>query len=299
MNWRLYFLTCLALAISTAGCGSGTDKAATFGHYDEQPAAGPARVVHVHGLDINPKDGSRYAATHTGLFLFRADGSAERVGQSYQDTMGFTVTGPDQFLGSGHPDLRDYQSGRWPPHLGLIKSDDAGRTWKSVSLKGKADFHALKTTGDRTYGFNSSDSTLMMSKNAGKTWETQAKLGLLDFAISPQDGELLIGALETGLAISADGGKSWQPTSGPRPVVLFWQQDSRLWALDKEGNIWLSTDRAGTWNLQASLPGSPEAFLDTGQVLYASVHEEGIYSSNDDGRTWKLFYKDQPQGGLR
>jgi hypothetical protein len=296
---RCYFLSCLALAIFAAACNAGTDKAATFGHYDEQPAAGPVRVVHVHGLGINPKDGSLYAATHTGLFLIRENGSAERVGQSYQDTMGFTVTGPDQFLGSGHPDLRDYQSGRWPPHLGLVRSEDAGRTWTSVSLKGKADFHALKTIHDRIYGFNSSDGTLMVSKNAGKTWETRAKLGLLDFAVSPQDEALIFGAVETGLAMSTDGGTSWQPVSGPKPVVLFWQQDSRLWALDKAGNIWLSTNVAGTWNLQGSVPGSPEAFLDTGQVLYASVHEEGIYSSNDDGRTWKLFYKDQPQGGVQ
>jgi hypothetical protein len=34
-------------------------------------------------------------------------GQARRVADRYQDTMGFTVTGPDRFLGSGYPDGRD------------------------------------------------------------------------------------------------------------------------------------------------------------------------------------------------
>ena len=66
-------------------------------------AAGPV----VHGLGLNPADGDLYTATHFGLFRVAADGVAERVGESLQDTMGFTVVGPDRFVASGHPDIRD------------------------------------------------------------------------------------------------------------------------------------------------------------------------------------------------
>src|SRR5687768_187039 len=54
--------------------------------------------VHIHGLGVNPSDGSVLIATHTGLFR-AAPGSeaAERVGDSYQDTMGFAIVGPDHF----------------------------------------------------------------------------------------------------------------------------------------------------------------------------------------------------------
>ena len=38
--------------------------------------------------------------------------------------MGFTVVGPDTFLGSGHPDIRATD----PPLLGLIESNDAAQT---------------------------------------------------------------------------------------------------------------------------------------------------------------------------
>lgn len=77
-----------------------------------------------------PADGALYAATHTGLFRLDGDGNVERIADRYQDTMGFTVAGPDEFLASGHPDLRDKElqvEGK-PPLLGLIESPDAGRT---------------------------------------------------------------------------------------------------------------------------------------------------------------------------
>jgi hypothetical protein len=101
--------------------------------------------VHVHRLGINPRDGALYAATHTGLFTIR-DRAATRVADRYQDTMGFTVVGPDHFLGSGHPDFRDrqlYDPNR-RPLLGLVDSRDAARSWRSLSLLGEADFHALQ-----------------------------------------------------------------------------------------------------------------------------------------------------------
>lgn len=53
--------------------------------------------------------------------------------------MGFTIAGPQHFLGSGHPDLRE----KLPSRLGLIASTDNGQSWQQLSLLGKADFHAL------------------------------------------------------------------------------------------------------------------------------------------------------------
>jgi hypothetical protein len=83
--------------------------------------------------------------------------------------MGFTVTGPDDFLGSGHPDGRD----RLPPFLGLIRSVDAGRSWEPVSLLGRRDFHVLEAAGRRIYGFGTDFETrragLLVSDDAGRS----------------------------------------------------------------------------------------------------------------------------------
>ena len=76
--------------------------------------------IHVHGLGINPKDGSLFIATHTGLWTTAVDETkAERVGNHEQDTMGFTIIGADRFLGSGHPDQDQYRDEGLPPLLEL------------------------------------------------------------------------------------------------------------------------------------------------------------------------------------
>lgn len=95
--------------------------------------------IHVHGLGIDPADGSLFIASHTGRFRVGKDSrKAVRVEDRYQDTMGFSIVGPNRFLGSGHPDAREQEL---PPLLGLIESTDAGRTWQPISLLGEADFH--------------------------------------------------------------------------------------------------------------------------------------------------------------
>jgi hypothetical protein len=60
-------------------------------------------TAHIHGLGVNPADGVLYAGTHHGIYRFADGRGPELVGGVVQDFMGFTVAGPDQFLGSGHP----------------------------------------------------------------------------------------------------------------------------------------------------------------------------------------------------
>ena len=109
-------------AALVAACSSNT--------VDSKPAMVPG-MVHIHGLGINPADKRLYVATHYGLFRAGEGQASQRVGDLAQDFMGFTVAGPDEFLASGHPDPADRQQ---PPHLGLIKSSDAGQSWEPLSL---------------------------------------------------------------------------------------------------------------------------------------------------------------------
>lgn len=273
-------------------CGGGDEETSTFGRYDQQPASTDVRVVHVHGLGINPGDGALLAATHTGLFRISENGSAQRVGQSYQDTMGFTVEGPDSFLGSGHPDMRDYQAGRWPPLLGLISSNDGGSTWKSVSLKGKSDFHGLELAHGRIYGFDSTGNAFMVSKDRGESWDTQSKLELIDFAVSPTNADMVVATTPRSLLKSGDAGKTWQPLNSQGIMLVSWREANRMSGLDAKGAFYLSEDSGANWRPESSLPGTPEAFLDGGGTLYVAVREQGIFRSQDGGKTWTVFYRD-------
>jgi hypothetical protein len=141
------------------------------------PAADPG-PVHVHGLGVNPADGALFIATHTGLYrVDEAEQKAMRVGKRFQDTMGFTIVGPNRFLGSGHPDLNEAREKNLPSLLGLIESTDSGESWEPISLLGEADFHVLRFAGERVYGYDSSNDRLLVSGDRGRSWEELEKPG--------------------------------------------------------------------------------------------------------------------------
>ncbi|MBA3802551.1 MAG: hypothetical protein H0X22_06565, partial [Acidimicrobiia bacterium] len=94
-----------ALMIGVVVLATGVFVGVRLAADDDSDAADPSAAYgmsHVHGLGLNPADGSLIVATHNGTFRIPADSEdAERLGDSLQDTMGFTVVGPDHFLGSG------------------------------------------------------------------------------------------------------------------------------------------------------------------------------------------------------
>jgi hypothetical protein len=227
--------TALVVALAAAGCGEAQPRSSP-------PVSDDPGAVHIHGLGINPRDGALYAATHTGLFVIR-DGGASRVADRYQDTMGFTVVGPDHFLGSGHPDFRDQQllKADRPPLLGLVESRDAGRTWKATSLLGEVDFHVLEVAHGNVYGFDATGGRFMVSRDR-RRWQTRSSASLLDFAVDLSDSELILGATQRGLMRSLDGGRHWRPAGGPTVVLLEWDSANALWAVAADGRLWASAD---------------------------------------------------------
>lgn len=257
-------------------------------------AATEVGVAHVHGLGVDPADRSLFVATHYGLFrLPEGEGDAERVGDSYQDTMGFTVAGPRRFLGSGHPDLAGLQAGL-PGLLGLIESDDAGASWHSLSLQGEVDFHALAAAHGRVYGWDSTSGRFMVSADE-RTWESRSTLTMSGFAVDPEDADHVIAIAEQGAVESRDGGRTWQPTESPALVVLGWRGDGALYGADAAGTVHVRSTR-GAWTELGRIPGSPHAFLATDGVLYVASQDAedrvGVYESVDEGRTWRLRYRE-------
>jgi hypothetical protein len=140
---------------------------------------------------------------------------AERVGERYQDTMGFTIVGPNRFLGSGHPDVNEAREKNLPSLLGLIESTDSGRAGSRsrCSARRTSTFSASRAsastvTTPRTTGF--------VSRDRGRTWKELEKPGpLVDLAVDPTNARRIVatsaGGLEEGLlsratAVRAGGG---------------------------------------------------------------------------------------------
>jgi len=244
-------------------------------------------VAHVHGLGVDPRDKTLYAATHFGVFRIPEQGAPTRIADRFQDTMGFTVVGPRHFLGSGHPDPIEGK----PPNLGLIESTDGGQTWRDLSLTGQADFHSLQAAHGQIFGYNSTTGTLMVS-NDKITWDERATLPMADFAVSPASPDVLIATTENGPATSSDGGRTFAVIDGAPPLVFVsWPQPAALYGVTASGAILHSLDQGKTWQQQGSVDGRPAAITATdANTIYAATNT-GIYESTDAGRTFTPRYR--------
>jgi hypothetical protein len=281
---RVALAACLAsLAFIGVGCGEDRESSTA-----RQTLSDPG-PVHVHGLGVNPDDGTLFIATHTGLFRAReGEQQSERVADRYQDTMGFTVVGPNRFLGSGHPDARE----GLPPLLGLIESSDAGKTWTPISLLGEADFHVLESSGRQVYGFDSSGGRLMVSADRGRRWsERSPPEPLLSLAIDPADAQRVIASGESELHLSSDGGRHWRSLGG-EPGFLAWPAAGRVYLVRGDGGV-LSTRRPGRrWESVGEAGGQPAAFeAQAARELYVALHDGTVKRSGDGGVSWSVRAK--------
>lgn len=269
------------------GCGGESDDAAPdqfTGVALEQQDPGP---VHVHGLGYDPQRRVLYIATHTGMFELE-DGApkAARIGDSQQDTMGFTLVEPNLFLGSGHPDLRD----ELPPHLGLIRSTDRGRSWTQVSLLGEADFHVLRARRKTIYGFDSSNERLLASTDSGRTWTKRPTPEvLLDLAIDPSNPEHLLASGGAVLYRSQDGGRRWNAVASGVSGYLAWPSAKRLFVATLDGAFLSALSAQGPWRSRGGLGAPVAALLAVNErTLFAALHDGTIKQSGDGGMTWKV-----------
>lgn len=274
---------CVLVAGVLVGCGDRAPEPGSSLAEDPGP-------IHVHGLGVDPADGALLVATHTGLFR-AAEGErrAKRVAGRFQDTMGFTVVGPNRFLGSGHPDLRD----ELPPFLGLIESDDAGRSWRAVSLQGKVDFHVLEASGRRIYGYGSDydsrDPRFLSSVDRGRTWRPlRAPEPLIALAISPVDARIVIASGERRVFASHDGAHSWKALEAPTAGLLAWNAGG-IFLVGLDGRVWRSTDDGGAWRESSPIGGQPAAF-DSGRddELLVALHDGTIKRSTDRASSWAV-----------
>jgi photosystem II stability/assembly factor-like uncharacterized protein len=203
--------------------------------------------------------------------------------------MGFSVIGPDRFLGSGHPDTRD----NLPPFLGLIESTDAGRSWRAISRQGESDFHVLEAAAGRVYGFGSDFETrkpqFLASADGGKTWQERAiPEPLISLALSPGDPDRLVASGERALYESEDGGRHWTKLTDS-PGAVAWPAAGRLYLIGGDGGVRVSRTRGRDWEAMGQVGGQPAAFeAEAAEDLYVALHDGTVKRSTDGGRSWRV-----------
>ncbi|WP_328285678.1 F510_1955 family glycosylhydrolase [Streptomyces sp. GQFP] len=233
----------------------------------------------MHGLGVDPADGRVYVATHTGVYTVTKGGKPKLVGDGEDDFMGFTVTGENTFIASGH----GAEGSDRPGNVGLIETKDAGRSWTSRSLSGEADFHSLDSAEGTVYGYEAG--RVRVSSDL-KSWDDRATLDALDLAVSPA-GDKLLATTADGVVASTDGGHTFGKGAEPVQAFLSWPAEKSLFGIDPSGMLSSSADGGKTWKQLATVPGGqPQALtaVDAEHVLAAT--QTAVYESLDGGKTF-------------
>ena len=254
--------TMLAVGISLSGCssGHGAQLGSATTSIDGMQASlvlDPA-VDHVHGALIH--DGVLLLGTHSGLVeVDLTTGRTIRRSVTQDDLMGLGSDGA-RLVASGHPG----PGSDLPDPLGLISSEDDGRTWEPVSLTGEVDFHGLAAAGSMVAGIGTADG-LLISRDGGQTWSP-----------SGVEDARSIAWFQGGLWVATDGGlRTWRdgtieavPSTGNPVLALAVDPGgSALWAVRDDGTVWRTTDGL-TWDERGAIT-ELEALAVTSDIAYA------------------------------
>ncbi|TJY70487.1 exo-alpha-sialidase [Arthrobacter sp. CAU 1506] len=267
-----------ALALLATSCASPGDAAAT----SVPPAANSNPFGHVHGMFADADTGQVVLATHNGLFDVSAE-PAEKLSPTI-DLMGFApMAEAGHFYASGHPGA----GSDLPNPVGLIHSNDGGKTWKPLSRQGESDFHALTTTRAGIIGF---DGQLRISAD-GHDWSTvQTSLQPLALAGSPES-DIVLATTEDGVQRSTDGGSTWSLPDGA-PLLLFtaFADAGTAVGVAPDSTIQVSRDAGITWE-QAGKVSAPAAAITAAADGEGRLHiwvatDNGVEYSVDGGATF-------------
>ena len=300
----------LLLIALLAGCGGdpAADAPAPTSTPTETAAPAPAETTDPSGstggggapfigsLTVDPGDGTLIAGT--GLGLFRLEAGAKRAkpfdGELTTDSGSGAISpnlvlrfsGPGELIASGHP--KDGGSGL-PENLGLIRSDDRGATWTSVSLLGEEDLHALDVRGDVIAGQPVESERVLVSTDGGRSFEERTPPAApLDVDLDPKDPRRIAITTADGLFVSGDGGASWRQ----RDVLttethLAWSETGPLYRVDAAGIVQASADGGESWQEAGNAGGPPTTVtVDAEGRLYVALAGARIVRSSDGGKTF-------------
>ncbi len=174
---------------------------------------------------------------------------------------------------------------------GLWRSRDWGGNWE---LARPGAVHTILPLGPGVYA--GGDKGVLVSEDFGQTWadlpvET-AVLGILPSRY-PQSDPTVFAATASGLLKSQDHGKTFQPTplAGTGVFRMEWPGPALVLATGR--GVLVSSDVGTTFTGPGDglPPGAARAlalssFFAVDPVLFAGIGDQGVFRSNDGGRSW-------------
>lgn len=268
------------------------------------PGAGALAQVtfpDVHGLAYGADGKSLYLASHQGIVIY-SEGKWSRGAGPQHDHMGFSASKNSLFT-SGHPAPG---SGLVNP-LGLMRSNDGGKTWAKLTLDRESDFHLMAVSHgtDAIYVYTPAPNSKMgtpgfyTTLNQGFTWRRAQASGLdgqpIALAVHPQDPKSVAVGTKNGLYVSTDSGDNFRAVaSGQTLSALFDLDGKHLWYGSYDGAPALTrlNRQTGEKRTAALPPLTRDAVAyivqnpKNAKEYAIATFERNVYLTRDEGNTW-------------
>jgi len=259
----------------------------------------PIEFPHIHGLGYSADGNRLYAPAHIGLAVYENNQWNLPTDLPAHDYMGYSAMDTG-FYSSGDPDLRT----DFPSMLGVIKSEDEGRSVETLAFTGESDFHLMSVGyfSHAIYLFNTQPNSgigtgLYYTTDEGQTWTQSRAQGLsahpLQIAVHPTEQGTIAIATQAGLFLSQDSGSTFTPIASNAPVTAATfdlSENVLLFGYQNLGRYELSTGAIET--VQSPTVSAQDAITylttnpSTGELALATANKN-IYIWSNNRQEWQ------------
>lgn len=234
-------------------------------------------------------------ATPQGIFEVKENGKSKKISSgggvfiemvSYPDN-------PKILFASGYKSEEE--------KMGIVRSDDGGRTWKKISdgVDGPVDFYAMAISRQDPSVMYGVSNTVQASRDGGKTWKVMTGLPderVYDIAVSAFDSNTIYVGTRNGLYVSRNAGKEWSRSGDWDNSVTTIRVTAKgqLYAFVYGKGLMMANEAAPKWKLLSTGFGN-RALIDIAvdpnkENRLLGVADTGApMISNDGGKTWGSF----------
>ena len=228
-----------------------------------------------------------FAGTDAGIYSSSDEGRTWEKTSVTARTISFATLGNSIYAGT--------QS------TGLLASKDQGMNWTPVISLASKNIRSLLAAQGRLYAGTDADGVIV-SQDQGMTWLAQnAGLPPLSqiFAMAFIDNTIFAGLYNKGLYAWSDNEQRWTKAGNVKPLALAGAAGTLAVGHNPGGIYWSGNPKSSEW-IKASgdfESAAPVWEMASGDKLVLAGMADGIFRSEDNGRTWSRTLKGLPAKG--